>query len=98
VELRSRVVAAVEKFIAESEREQWLAAFSSNQFHLVIDDEYRVAISQRAAPAIGLYLFSVPLRALKLDPWAVELGGGVKDAMLDDIAESVVRKSERWVP
>ncbi len=74
-ELRARVVAAIEKFITEIERKQRDAAFSSNRFHLVIDDEYWVAISERAAPAIGLYLFSVPLRVLNLDLWAVGLGG-----------------------
>lgn len=54
-----------------------------------------------AAPTAALFLFSVPLGALRLDPWAVELGGGVKDAALDIAAQSVMRKLERskwWVP
>jgi hypothetical protein len=101
VELRVRVVAAMEKFIAGSKREEWVAAFSSNQFHLVIDDEYQVSIAKRAAPTTALLLFTVPLGLLGLDPWAVELGRGVKDAALDIAAQSVVRKLERgkwWVP
>ena len=46
-------------------------------------------------------LFSVPLGLLDIDPWAVELGGGVKDAALDGAAHAVVRAFERpkwWVP
>jgi hypothetical protein len=100
-ELRARVVAAIEKFIAGSEREEWHAAFSSYQFRLLIDDEFRVFIAEIAAPTAALFLFSAPLRELGLDPWAVELGGGVKDAALDIAAQSVLGKFERskwWVP
>ncbi len=100
-ELRRRVIAAIEKFITESERVEWHAAFSSHQFRLLIDDEFRVFIAEIAAPTDALYLFADPLRELGLDPWAVELGGGVKDAALDIAAESVVRTLERskwWVP
>jgi hypothetical protein len=100
-ELRSRVVAAIEKFITEDECEEWHAAFSSHQFRLLIDDQFRVFIAELAAPTAALFIFSAPLRELGLDPWAVELGQGVKDAALDIAAESVVRKLERskfWVP
>jgi hypothetical protein len=57
-ELRARVVAAIEKFIAGSEREEWHAAFSSYQFRLLIDDEFRVFIAEIAAPTAALFLFS----------------------------------------
>jgi hypothetical protein len=97
---RARVVAAIEEFIAGSKREEGLAAFSCDQFHLLIDDEYRVLIAEMVLPAAALFLFSVPLGVLGLDPWAVELGGGVKHAALDIAAESLLRKFERskwWV-
>jgi len=100
-ELRARVVAAIEKFITESEREEWHAAFSSYQFRLLVDDEFRVFIAEIAAPTDALYLFSDPLRELGLDPWAVELGGGVKDAAFEIASDRVVRTLERskwWVP
>jgi hypothetical protein len=101
VELRGRVVGTINEFIARSERRVWLAAFASDQFHLVVDDEYRISILKRAAGASALFLFSVPLQLLGLDPWAIELGGGVKDAALDLAAQAVVRAIERpnwWVP
>jgi len=100
-ELRARGVAAIEKFITESERAEWLAALSSHQFRLLIDDQFRVFIAELAAPTAALFLFSDPLRDLGLDPWAVDLGGGVRHAAVDIAAESVVRKLERskwWVP
>ena len=100
-ELRARVVAAIEKFITESEREEWLVAFWSYQFRLLIDNEFRVFIAEIAAPTAALFSFSAPLRELGLDPWAIELGGGVKDAALDIAAQLVVRTLERskwWVP
>jgi len=96
--LRARVVAAIGKFIAKSEPREWLRAFSSNQLRLVIDDEYRVSIAGGNAIATGS--FSVPLGALDLDCWAIELGGGVKDAALENVAQAVVRAFERpkwWV-
>jgi len=99
-ELRSRVVAAIEEFIAGGERREWPPAFSSRQFHLVIDDDYRVSIAARAAPATDLFLFSVPLGLLGIDPWAVELGAGVRDAALDIAARTVARAFDRpkwWV-
>ena len=61
VELRARVVAAIDEFIAGSNRREWVAAFSSDQFHLVIDDEHEVSIAEMAAPTAALYLFSIPL-------------------------------------
>jgi hypothetical protein len=100
-DLRARVVAAIEKFITEIEREEWDAAFSSHQFRLLIDDEFRVFIAELAAPTAALFIFSAPLRELGLDPWAVELGGEVKHAALDIAAQLVLRKLERskwWVP
>jgi hypothetical protein len=100
-ELRARAVAAIEKFIAGSKREEWVAAFSSHQFRLLIDDEFRVFIAELAAPTAALFIFSAPLRELGLDPWAVELGRGVKDAALDIAAQLVLRTLERskwWVP
>jgi hypothetical protein len=45
--------------IARSERQEWLAAFASDQFHLLIDDEYRVLIAEMAA--IGSAVFYIPL-------------------------------------
>jgi len=100
-ELRTRVVAAINEVIARSTRDEWSAAFSSTTFHLVIDEEYHVSIAERAASTNALYLLSVPLGLLELDPWAVELGGGVKDAALEVAAQAVVRAVERpkwWVP
>jgi len=100
VELRARVAAAINEFIAGSDRQKWAAAFSSDQFHLVIDDEHKVTIAEMAVPTTALYLFSIPLGLLPLDPWAVELGGGVKDAALDVAAQSVVQAFKRpkwWV-
>jgi hypothetical protein len=99
-ELRARVVAAIEEFIAGSEPRERVAAFSSNQCHLMIDDEYRVLIARRAASTTASFLFSVPLGLLGVDPWALELGEGVKDAALDAAAQSVIRVFERpkwWV-
>jgi hypothetical protein len=96
--LRSRVIAAIEEFIKSSERREWLQAFASNQLRLAIDDEYRVSIAR--GDAIERGLFSIPLGALDLDCWAIELGGGVKDAALDNVAQSVVRAFARpkwWV-
>lgn len=100
VELRARVVAAIDEFIAGSEREEWAAAFSSDHFHLVIDDEHKVSIAEMAVPTAALYVFSIPLGLLPVDPWAVELGGGVKDAALDVAAQSVIQAFKRpkwWV-
>ena len=96
--LRSRVVAAIGEFIATAAREDWIRAFSSNQLRLAIDDEGHVSIAD--AQAISTRLFSVPLGALDLDCWAVELGGAVRDAALDNIAQAVLRAFERpkwWV-
>jgi hypothetical protein len=100
VELRARVVAAIDEFIAGSNRREWVAAFSSDQFHLVIDDEHEVSIAEMATPTAALYLFSIPLGLLPVDPWAVELGGGVKAAALDAAAQSVIQAFKRpkwWV-
>jgi hypothetical protein len=96
--LRSRVIAAIDAYIKSSERREWLQAFSSNQLRLAVDEEYRVSIARGEAIATGL--FSVPLGALDLDCWAIELGGGVKDAALENAAQLVVRAFERpkwWV-
>jgi hypothetical protein len=100
-ELRSRIVAAIGEFIARNDRRDWLGAFSSDQFHLVIDDEYGVSITRRVPAATALLRLSLPLASLGLDPWAVELGGGVRDAALDVLAQAVVRAVDRpgwWVP
>ena len=85
-------MAAINAFIAAHARDEWRGAFASTRFNLVIDDEYRVAIGERAASTNALFLFSVPLGLLELDPWAVELGGGVKDAALEVAAQAVVRR------
>jgi hypothetical protein len=58
-ELHKRVVGVINEFIARSERQEWLAAFASDQFHLLIDDEYRVLIVEMAA--IGSAVFYIPL-------------------------------------
>ena len=94
-ELHARVVAAIEKFIAMSKGQEWHAAFSSEQYQLLMDDRYQLFISQIATSTADMFLFAVPLAELRLDPWSVELGGGVKEAALDMAAESVVRKLER---
>jgi hypothetical protein len=92
IELRTRVVAAIETFIIERTSDEWLVALSSNEYRLLVDDGYRVSIKKIAAPAAAMYLSSDALREIGLDPWVVELGGRVKDAALDLAAESVVRK------
>ena len=100
-ELRERIVAAIETFIAERRRDEWMSGFSSHEYRLLIDAEYKVWIAKAAAPSTTLYVFSDPLESLRIDPWAVGLRGGVKEAALDSAAESVVRKLERgkwWVP
>ena len=97
-ELRSRVEAALEKLIAESDRGRWASTFTSNRLHLVIDEHYRVSIRETEAITPGS--FSVPLRALGLDPSAVELGGGAKRAALENAVQTTVAKFERpkwWV-
>jgi hypothetical protein len=97
-ELRARVVAAIEKFIAGRERAELMRAFASDGFHILIDDESHVSIAEIAA--IGPAFFSISLRTLGLDYWALGLGGGVKDAALDVAAQSVVQAFERpkwWV-
>jgi hypothetical protein len=101
IEMRMRIVAAVEQFISERSRDEWRAALSSHKFHLVIDDGYMVSVAPTASPIAGPFLFADPLAELRLDAWAVELGGGVKDAALDTAAESALRKMARaiwWVP
>ena len=96
--LRSLVIVAIEAFIRGSERREWLQAFASNQLRLAIDEEYRVSIARGEAIERGS--FSIPLGALDLDCWAIELGGGVRDAALDNVAQLVVRAFARpkwWV-
>src|SRR5438874_2040286 len=97
-ELRARVGAALEKFMAESDRAQWASAFTSNRLHLVIYEHYRASIRETAMIPLGS--FSLPLRALGLDPSAVELGGGSKRAALENAVETAMAKFERpdwWV-
>jgi hypothetical protein len=92
-ELHERVVAAIEKFIAMSKGQEWHAALSSEQYQLLIDDRYRVLITQTGTGTADLFMFAVPLAELRLDPWSVELGGGVK------MLRSIWRRSpwcENW--
>jgi hypothetical protein len=97
-ELRLRIAAALEKFIAESDGQQLISASSSNRLHLIIDEHYQVYIAQREAVPSGS--FSAPLRELELDTPAIELGGGVKHAALENATEAVLAKFGRpkwWV-
>jgi hypothetical protein len=98
-ELRSRIAAALEKFVAECDRQQLISAFSSsNQLHLVIDEQYQVYIVQREAIPLGS--ISAPLRELELDTSAIELGGGAKRAALENATEAALAKFGRpkwWV-
>src|SRR5579872_2862923 len=99
IELRNRVVAALDGLFARYNRQDWRAVLSSEELHLVIDDEYRAWVT--TPPAAVAPLFSLPLASLGLDPWAVELGGGVKDAAFDVLAQAVARAVDRpgwWVP
>lgn len=99
--VRTRVIAAITEFIAGRERRDWIAAFASDQFHLLIDDDYQVSIGRRTGSATALHPFSFPLDRLELDAWAVDLGGSVRDAALDQVAQAIVRTVERpdwWVP
>jgi hypothetical protein len=101
IELRSRIAAAINELLVRSDRSQWLAAIGSDQFGLVIDDTYEVSIVSRPAVAAMPALHFVPLAALNLDPWAIELGRGVKDVALDLAAQAVVRAVDQpawWVP
>lgn len=97
-ELRARIVAALEKLIAKCDRHQLIFAFSSNRFHLVIDEHYQVYIAQREAIPPGA--FSTPLGELGLDTSAIELGGGPMHAALENAAQTALAKFGRpewWV-
>ena len=99
--LRTRVIAAINDFIAGKDRQDWIAAFASDQFHLLIDQDYQVSIEKRAASTTALFRLAIPLDRLELDPWAIDLGGSVRDTALDEVAQTVVRAVERpewWVP
>jgi hypothetical protein len=101
VEFRIRIVTAIDEFLVSGNRRDWLIAQASDQFHLVIDEAYEVSIVRRAPVTGAAVLYFVPLAALGLDPWAIELGGGVKDVALDVAAQAVVRavhRPEWWVP
>src|ERR1700686_4335206 len=62
-ELRSRIAAALEKFIGECDRQQLIPAFSSNRVHLVIDEHYQVYIAHSEAIPPGSV--SAPLGELE---------------------------------
>lgn len=98
-ELRSRIVATLERLTAECNHKQLNFAFSSsNRFHLVIDEHYQVYIEQREAIPPGS--FSAPLAELELDIPAIELGGGAKRAALENAAQIALAKFGRpewWV-
>jgi hypothetical protein len=97
-ELRSRIAAALEKFIGECDRQQLISAFSSNGLHLVIDKHYQVYIAHREAIPPGSV--SAPLGELELDTPAIELGGGAKRAALENATEAALAKFGRpewWV-
>ena len=101
VELRIRVAAAINEFLGTNDRRDWVTALASDQFHLIIDEAYEVSIVRRAPTAAPPALYFVPLAALALDPWAIELGGGVKDVAIEVVAQSVVRAVHRpdwWIP
>jgi len=99
--LRRRVIAAVSDFIAGTDRHDLIAAFSSDQFHLLIDQDHQVSIARRAASTTALYRLAMPLNRLELDTWAVDLGGSVRESALDEMAQTIVRSLDRpgwWVP
>ena len=72
-----------------------LAAFTSHQFELAIDADCRVSIVGPPPAARMAALFSMPLAALGLDRWAVELGGRAMDVAPDVSARALVRAMER---
>ena len=97
-ELRSRIAGALEKLITKCDRQQLIFAFSSNRFHLVIDEHYQVYIARREAIPPGS--FSAPLAELELDTSAIELGGGAMRAALENAAQTALAKFGRpewWV-
>src|SRR5258707_11716935 len=97
-ELRSRIAAALEKLIAECDRQQLISAFSSNRLHLVIDEHYQVYVVQSGAIPSGSV--SAPLEELDLDTSAVELGGGAKRAAIENAVQTALTKFGRpewWV-
>ncbi len=101
VELRMRVSAAISDFLAASGSREGFASLSSSQVHLVVDDEYRAVIVKSLAAGSAPSRYAVPLGHLGLDPAAIELGGGVRDAVIDAAALAIVHALERpewWVP
>jgi hypothetical protein len=98
-ELRARIAGALEKLIADCNRQQLVYAFSSsNRFHLVIDKHYQVYIADRDAIPSGS--FSAPLAELELDISATDLGGGAKRAAIENAAQKALAKFGRrewWV-
>jgi hypothetical protein len=97
-ELRARIAVALEKLITQCDRQQLIFAFSSNRFHLVIDEHYQVYVARSEAIPPGS--FSALLGDLELDTSAIELGGGAKRAALENAAQTALAKFGRpewWV-
>lgn len=88
-ELRGLVASAIDDFIDGSQRWERLFAFSSELLHLIIDENYRVSIGKPDS-AKGARI-SLPLASLKLDPWAVGVGGSARGATVDIAAALVMR-------
>ena len=99
--LRSRVVEALNGFIAARDREDWMDALSAHEFRLLIDEDYNVSVAKLEDPAATRYVYADALGNLRLDPWAMGLGGMLKEVALEDVADAVARALDRpewWVP
>ena len=85
-ELSSRVASTIDGFIDGD----GVSEFESNRLHVVIDDEYRVSISE--ARFVKNALVSVPLNDLMLALGAVREGGPVRHVAVDMAAMSVIAR------
>jgi hypothetical protein len=83
--LGSRVASVIDGFIDSA----GLAEFASNRLHVVIDEEYKVAISEPRR-FVKRTLVSMPLSDLMLPEGAVQEGGAVRHVAVDMAAKSVV--------
>jgi uncharacterized membrane protein YhaH (DUF805 family) len=90
--LASWVADTIDNFITSD----GVSEFSSNRFHLVIDEEYRMLISEPRLAENALV--SVPLNALNLTLDAVREGGSVRHVAVDRAANSLIERYNYLIP